>query len=1139
MIRPSTFYFTPSMNDPALLEAMFTARQPLAEVLLSRIRDSAETGNRHYSLLIGPRGIGKTHLVSLLNYRVKEDQSLHKRLRIAWLQEDPYAVSSYARLLRATLSQLDADYGVPGWKERLAAIEELALGSQVEAALERSLIDYLGERVLLLIAENLDAILEGLGDDGQKKLRAFLEAKSTTTILATSTSLLPDLDDRDGPLFGFFKKYPLAPFSLEDCLDVLIRIAAYRVDEPLEETLRLPQGRARIRAIHHIAGGNPRIYVIFYQFLSRESLDQLVEPFMHLVEELTPYYQARMQTLSAQQRTLIDIIRRNESPIAVRDIAKAAFITSQSASSDLKMLRDLGYVDSTQVGRESLYELREPLMRICLAAKEPRGQSLPLFVEFLRIWFTPAELKGLGSERVYQARDYDLYRDAIEESRRRADARASFEHEKILEHEVAGEEDLALARLRLWFEHAPDDLWAWYRLKELLEKRREIEELIGAAKVRTELPSADGVDWNELGYSYNLAGDSETALEASTRAIKLSPDEPVLWWNHLVNLGNLKRHADLIAAAANALEIKADTGNDDYWYLRARCFWSLGKPEESARAWISSILLKDDDYWNWGWLLASLDRLGARHSCTRVAEFAIDLFPENAEAWRGYGVALANAGAYQPALKACEKAIALSPEDKSLEGGLLCWLLQLNDLAGARASLQHFDVWRKSRPYPSQFRWKADLMLAIGDRISARQALVAYLDDLKARNTLGDADSPIAVIERTRDPSAWAPYISLWLEVFEEQGILAALGPALVRGVLRKPEVMTPAVARDWTRVWQQAAGESSDLKIPLRLMEVAVRFIETEDRSVLLDLPIEQRALLEPEIDRYLWASGKVRHEIDHEVDALLETVRQRRRAAAVSTAPPPVEIDSARIDSLLKTYDARRRPAASLRPLLHGNWASMPKKTAAALVRALANSGRKAAALLSRPGLTIRRLDQLALVFARGYLCQAHIDLNGRIGAFDFWSDGQICALLDGSSVPLHRLVRHRILDTSGPHQPQYLTFYCSALRSEGGRFEVVDPADAPLAGLVHATNPEITLMPPTSTVFEGSQAYAVHMIYRDQLSRAILRVSSTGDGAVDFLSIEPLTQVPGVRQESFDGPIRFWASDSPKKGERKDAE
>jgi DNA replication protein DnaC len=84
-------YFTPSMNDPALLEAIFTGRQQLAEALMARIRDSAETGNRHYSLVIGPRGIGKTHLVSLLYYRVKKDEALTRNCGSPGCRKTPMA----------------------------------------------------------------------------------------------------------------------------------------------------------------------------------------------------------------------------------------------------------------------------------------------------------------------------------------------------------------------------------------------------------------------------------------------------------------------------------------------------------------------------------------------------------------------------------------------------------------------------------------------------------------------------------------------------------------------------------------------------------------------------------------------------------------------------------------------------------------------------------------------------------------------------------------------------------------------------------------------------------------------------------------------------------------------------------------
>jgi hypothetical protein len=94
---------------------------------------------------------------------------------------------------------------------------------------------------------------------------------------------------------------------------------------------------------------------------------------------------------------------------------------------------------------------------------------------------------------------------------------------------------------------------------------------------------------------------------------------------------------------------------------------------------------------------------------------------------------------------------------------------------------------------------------------------------------------------------------------------------------MRNPAIFTPALAREWTQAWQQLAGDAPALKIPLRMMETCVRFLETNERNVLLDLPMEQRSLLEPEIDFYLRASGKVRDEIDLEIDSLIRAIRKQ----------------------------------------------------------------------------------------------------------------------------------------------------------------------------------------------------------------------------------------------------------------------
>ncbi|MEZ5581165.1 MAG: hypothetical protein R3F40_18210 [Candidatus Competibacteraceae bacterium] len=55
--------------------------------------------------MIGPRGIGKTHLVALLHHRVRRDAELDDRLRIAWLPGDPY-IAGYHNLLLLILQTL-------------------------------------------------------------------------------------------------------------------------------------------------------------------------------------------------------------------------------------------------------------------------------------------------------------------------------------------------------------------------------------------------------------------------------------------------------------------------------------------------------------------------------------------------------------------------------------------------------------------------------------------------------------------------------------------------------------------------------------------------------------------------------------------------------------------------------------------------------------------------------------------------------------------------------------------------------------------------------------------------------------------------------------------------------------------------
>ena len=378
-----------------ILEQMLVQRQELAQELVDRIRESATTPIKHYTLLIGPRGIGKTHLISLIYNRVDRQKKLRDRLLIAWLSEDNWSITSFLKLIVSIFSALKKEYSEIYKNQLQQKVENLYSSPETaEQTAVELLKDFIGDRTLLLLVENLDQIFDGLGDSGQKQFLAFLQQSNCCTIIATSPSLFNEVNNKKAPFYNFFRIWELKDLTAEDAAQLLLNVATIQGDRKLTDFIASPSGKARIQAVHHSAGGNPRVYVIFSQFLTRESLDELVKPFMRMLDDLTPYYQSRMQSLSPQQREIVEFLCDRRHAVSVKEIAERCFITHQTASSQLKTLRNLGYATAEAIGRESYYELREVLMRFCLDVKKQRGEgTIQLFVDFLRIWYTREELQ--------------------------------------------------------------------------------------------------------------------------------------------------------------------------------------------------------------------------------------------------------------------------------------------------------------------------------------------------------------------------------------------------------------------------------------------------------------------------------------------------------------------------------------------------------------------------------------------------------------------------------------------------------------------------------------------------------------------------------------------------------------------------
>ena len=651
--------FTPSRTEPALLEEIFVQRGALLGDISERVRESALTGNKHQVLLIGPRGIGKTHLIALLHHRVTQTPDLSDRVRIAWLLEDE-TITSFAHLLKRIYELLGEDYPAefpPDWLEvRL----DLA-PAKILKALESVLVAAFRDKMLLLLVENLDLIFEGLRDEGQKQWRSFLQTHPFTCIIATSQRLFTSVRSRDKPFFGFFAATHLEPLPAIDAVDLLRRIAGHREQRDLIAFLETPEGRSRVRALHHLAGGNHRIYIILSGFITRESLDELAGPFEKMADELTPYYQERMRWLSPQQRQIVEYLCGRENTCTPKEIARHLLASENSVSGQLKKLLELGYVLRNPRGRESLYELAEPLMRLASEVKEKRRKPLRLLVNFLRIWYRPDALPQLLAHAGTPSLRAHL-QAAISQSQSGLDPRL-----RVLQAEIekARQENRHEDLLQILEElaHTRGSSGDWF---ELAESHFKLEHFEPAVECLDAALDAHPNDLRALilkGLALGRLDRQEAAVECFEKALEIDPRRAAALdfkGSALITLG---REVAAVESFDEALEI--DLRRVSAWTGKGFALKKLGRGEAAIECFDKALEIDPQDNAAWIGKGHSLNKLGRYEVAIECFDKAIEIDPRRASAWTCKGYALNGLGRGDAAIECFDKAIEIDPRGRS------------------------------------------------------------------------------------------------------------------------------------------------------------------------------------------------------------------------------------------------------------------------------------------------------------------------------------------------------------------------------------------------------------------------------------------------------------------------------------------
>ena len=383
--------FTPSMMPAETLEGVFVGREHLLATIMRRIEEAATSEARNQTLLVGPRGAGKTHLIALAYHRTRALIADGLRLQLSWLPEDPWTIVSYRHLLAAIAERLE---GEPPLASRGSVAE-------LEARLTARADEH---GTIVVLVENLDRILHQLGEPGQASLRHFLQHGCRMLLIATSTTLDRSLVNQAFPLFDFFTTTRLHPFTPEQGRDMLLAIAQRSGDQELVDFLRSERGLGRVKAIAHLAGGQPRLWSLLSSSLTVRDLDSLIDLLLTRFDDLTPYYQEQLAAISPQQRLIVAELAEANHPLYVGALAERLDIDERSAAKAVKDLVDRGWISPVSTvfasyldRRRTYYELAEPLARLSFQIKEARGKPLRLVVDFVKSWFDPHELDGIAA----------------------------------------------------------------------------------------------------------------------------------------------------------------------------------------------------------------------------------------------------------------------------------------------------------------------------------------------------------------------------------------------------------------------------------------------------------------------------------------------------------------------------------------------------------------------------------------------------------------------------------------------------------------------------------------------------------------------------------------------------------------------
>ena len=403
--NPGTF------QSDAEVISQFVVRERELAIVLEVLNDNLDAPSCQHTLLVAPRGRGKTMLLARVAAELRARSALAERLLPVRFMEESQEILDSGDFWLEALFHLAAEISKSDSamaQELRAAHEDLAArwrGEELDLRARSTVLDAADRlgRKLVLMVENLQEMCADVDNDFGWKLREVLQTEPQIILLATATSRFKGLDDPAQPFFELFRTLRLEPLDFDECRRLWHVVSGDVIER-------------QIRPLQILTGGNPRLLVIVAQFARHRSLRQLMEELVTLIDDHTEYFRSHLQGIAKTERRVYLAVIDLWQPSSTAEITARSRLDVRTVSAMLGRLANRGAVSVEGSGRKRWYAAAERLYSIYYKLRRQRDEAAVIqnLIRFMTAFYSGSELADTIGKISIEATQEPAIQEGIE-----------------------------------------------------------------------------------------------------------------------------------------------------------------------------------------------------------------------------------------------------------------------------------------------------------------------------------------------------------------------------------------------------------------------------------------------------------------------------------------------------------------------------------------------------------------------------------------------------------------------------------------------------------------------------------------------------------------------------------------------------